>query len=417
MKFYVEVYGCTANKSDADIIKGLIIHHPEHDLTQSLDEADILLILTCTVISTTEQRMLHRIRELYKTKKKLIIAGCMASVQQKMISKSFPNAILLPPRKIHLLFSIIQNEQIHSRLDEKAFVPKQFNNLMAPISIAEGCLFSCSYCITHLARGSLFSYPEDAIRSSVEHAIQQGCKEIQITAQDTASYGLDTNSSLPQLLKRIITIPKDFMIRVGMMNPRTAKNILSEMIPLYNNIHIYRFIHLPIQSGDNTILTKMNRGYDVHDAIHIIEQVRLAYPDISIATDAIIGFPTESDEQFQQTISLLQQINPDIVNITRFSARPFTKAKTMQGRIPTDIVKERSRKLTDICREITTKRNKGYLGKTMQAIVLKKGKQGSVLARSLNYKPVIIHQQIPLGNTISIEIIDATDIHLVGMLI
>ena len=113
MKFYVEVYGCTANKSDADLIKGLVHQHPQHQLVKTIDDAEILIILTCTVISTTEQRMLHRIKELNKTKKKLIIAGCMASVQQKMIKESFPNALLLPPRKTHLLFSLLEKQEIN----------------------------------------------------------------------------------------------------------------------------------------------------------------------------------------------------------------------------------------------------------------------------------------------------------------
>lgn len=416
MKFYVEVYGCTANKSDADLIKGLVHQHPQHQLVKTIDDAEILIILTCTVISTTEQRMLHRIKELSKTKKKLIIAGCMASVQKKMIKESFPNALLLPPRKTHLLFSLLEKQEINPRLEEKAFAPKQCTELIAPISIAEGCLFSCSYCITHLARGPLFSYPEEAILTSVNKAIQQGCKEIQITAQDTASYGLDQKTSLPQLLKRIVTIPDEYMIRVGMMNPRTAKTILSEIIQLYNNPHLYQFLHLPFQSGNNEILTKMNRGYNINDVTNIIEKVRLTHPDISIATDVIVGFPTESEEQFQQTISVLKHINPDIVNITRFSARPYTKAKIMNGRIPTDIVKERSRQLTEIAQQITSERNKRYVGNIMQVIPLKKGKNETVLARSMNYKPVIIHQKVPLGKKITVEIIDATDIHLVGML-
>ncbi|HMA83905.1 MAG TPA: tRNA (N(6)-L-threonylcarbamoyladenosine(37)-C(2))-methylthiotransferase [Candidatus Thermoplasmatota archaeon] len=416
MKFYVEVYGCTANKSDANLIKGLISNHPQHQLITSPNQADVLIILTCTVIDTTEQRMLHRIKELMNTERKVVIAGCMASVQQELIREKFPTALLLSPRKIHYLFEILSNKKREESIKQKAFAPKQYTGLIAPIAIAEGCLFSCSYCITHLARGKLHSYPEKAIISSVKDAINQGCKEIQITAQDTASYGINQQSSLPLLLKKIVNSTEDGLIRVGMMNPRTTKMILPDLLLQYNHHQIYSFLHLPIQSGDNHILEKMNRGYKIQDAEQIITKFRTKYPDITIATDAIVGFPTETNEQFQQTKELLQRIKPDVVNITRFSARPFTKAKKMNGRIPTEIVKERSRELTSFCKKLTTQRNNRYIGKTINVLTLKKGTQNTIIARSMNYKPVTIKKQIPLGEKRTVDIIDATETHLVGML-
>ncbi len=416
MKFYIESYGCTANKSDENLVKGLLFDHPQHCLTSTLNQADVIVILTCTVIATTEQRMLHRIRQLMVLNKKIVIAGCMASVQQDLLRSLFPTAYFLPPRKIHLLFEVLSETKTDKKLNEKALVQKRHDGLIAPISIAEGCLFSCSYCITHVARGLLFSYKPQAIISSMKQALQQGCREIQLTAQDTASYGLDIHSSLPQLLGLICDFPGDFMMRIGMMNPRTAKNIFSKLLPYYSKTCIYSFLHLPIQSGDNTILNLMNRGYHVKDVINIVKQARKNYPNITIATDAIVGFPTETEEQFQKTIQLLEEIQPDVINITRFSARPFTKAKTMNGRIPTETVKQRSRLLTSICSNLTTKRNKRYIGETMQVLPLKKGKMDTIIARSSNYKPIIIQDQIPLGEKRTVDIVDATETYLVGTL-
>jgi len=416
MKFYVEVYGCTANKSDGNLIKGVISKYSQHQLVTSINQADVIIILTCTVIDTTEQRMLHRIKELMNTKRKVVIAGCMASVQQDLLKDHFPQASLLPPRNIHQFFDLLDGKKLNENLYQKAFTPKQCTTLMAPIAIAEGCLFSCSYCITHLARGKLYSYPEKAIISSVKDAINQGCKEIQITAQDTASYGLDQQSSLPRLLKKIVNISDSMMIRVGMMNPRTVTLILSDLLPFFDHPQIYSFLHLPIQSGNNTILEKMNRGYKIEDAEEIITKIRTKNPDLTLSTDAIVGFPKETNEQFNQTKQLLARIKPDVVNITRFSARPFTKAKIMNGRIPTEIVKERSRELTDLCKKLTTERNNRYLGKTMNVFTLKKGTKNTTIARSMNYKPVIIQKQVPLGERQSVEISKATETHLVGML-
>ena len=340
----------------------------------------------------------------------------MSSIQQDLLKNHFPQALLLPPRKIHQFFDLLDDKKPDENLYQKAFAPKQCSPLVAPIAIAEGCLFSCTYCITHLARGKLYSYPEEAILSSVKDAINQGCKEIQITAQDTASYGLDQHASLPQLLNKIVTISDAMMIRVGMMNPRTASRIMPDLLPLFNHPQIYSFLHLPIQSGNNTILQKMNRGYHVEDAEKIIAKFRKRNPDLTLSTDAIVGFPGETNEQFNQTKQVLQRIKPDVVNITRFSARPFTKAKKMNGRIRTEIVKQRSRELTTLCKKLTRNRNNRYLGKTMNVLTLTKGTKQTTLARSMNYKPVIIPKQVPLGEQRLVEITNATETHLVGML-
>jgi MiaB-like tRNA modifying enzyme len=416
MKCYVEVYGCTANKSDAHLVEGLIHNHPQHSLVSTVEEADLLIILTCTVISTTEQRMLHRIRCLSNSKKQLVIAGCMASVQKEMLTHLFPDAILVTPRNIHHLFEIIEHKKKSESVHEKAHVLKRYSTLIAPVSIAEGCLFSCDYCITHLARGRLCSYPEADIITAVHDAIDQGCIEIQLTAQDTASYGLDRESSLPQLLKKIIEIKGDYKIRIGMMNPRTAKTIMPDLLPLFQHPRIYSFLHLPLQSGDNTILKNMNRGYTTQEGKEIIKQSRKKMPELTIATDVIVGYPTETDEQFQKTKQLLQDIDPDVVNITRFSARPFTKAKTMNGRIPTEIVKNRSRELTELCQDLIMKRNNTYIGKEMAALALKRGKNHTTLCRTDNYKPVVTDEGVSLGEKVRVHILEATDTHLVGML-
>ena len=416
MKCYVEVYGCTANKSDASIVKGLIQNHPSFELVDNCELADIFIILTCTVIDTTEQRMLHRIQVLAQTNKKLVIAGCMASVQQEAIRKLYPQAILIEPRNIHNLLDVLDHVDQEKTLDMKSQISKSYDDLIAPVMIAEGCLFSCHYCITHLARGSLHSYPEQAIIDRINEAISQGCREIQLTAQDTASYGIDTQSSLPNLLKRIIRLEGKFMIRIGMMNPRTAKRIHKELTVLFQNDHIYSFLHLPIQSGDNIILERMNRGYFIEEAYEIINDLRSMDSDLTLSTDVIVGYPGESTDQFEKTKQMLKKIQPDIVNITRFSARPKTKAKRMPNRIPTELVKKRSKDLTIICKNLMQKRNKRYIGRRMSVVSLKKGTDKSVLCRSKNYKPVVIKKPLSIGETYSVEIIDATDTHLVGML-
>jgi len=174
---------------------------------------------------------------------------------------------------------------------------------------------------------------------------------------------------------------------------------------------------LPVQSGDDEILEKMNRGYTAKDFTHLVERFRKTIPTLTLSTDVIIGFPTETEEQFNRTIELLKQIKPDIINITRFSARPLTTAKTMKGRIPTHVVKERSKRTTEICSKISFEKNQEHLRKTYIVLVNEKGKQKTFTGRAENYKQVVLTEPVAIGDFVHVEIIDAAPTYLVGKLI
>ncbi len=415
MNIYLEVYGCTANKSDASIIKGLIDEDPSYQQVATLGMADVIIILTCTVISTTEQRMLSRISTLLNTGKKIIIAGCMASVQKDLLLRFFPKALLVSPSQVHHILQILDENMVHTSL-EKHQVHKRFDSIIAPISIAEGCQYHCHYCITCKARGHLVSYPQASLSRDVKQAVKQGCKEIQLTAQDTASYGFDSDHNLGSLLDHLCIIPGDYRIRVGMMNPRSVLRIMQSIIDGYRHLQIYKFLHLPVQSGDDDLLYQMNRGYTIEEYRSIITSFKTAYPQLGLSTDIIVGFPGETDEQFQHSINFLQKIKPDTINITRFSARPMTPAKNMKNRIPTDIVKQRSRTITEIAMTLTEQKNKSYIGSELSVLITHQKKSGSVLGRAPNYKAVVIKKQLPLGEYQLVKITDATPYYLIGTL-
>ena len=175
MKIYLEVYGCTANKNDACIASGLLEQH-HHDLVDDLSQADILVLLTCTVIATTEQRMVSRLRVFKQTGKPIIVSGCMASVQQELLSSLVPDAQLLPPQAIHHIVDLVEENKITFEPGEKTGFAKQYDEVIAPIGIAEGCASSCTYCITCHARGTLQSYHPKGIVHDVKAALNQGCK-------------------------------------------------------------------------------------------------------------------------------------------------------------------------------------------------------------------------------------------------
>lgn len=416
MKVYLEVYGCTANKSDATIIKGCIHHDTPFTFTDSLDLADLVILVTCTVIGTTEQRMIHRLRIFKKLGKKVVVTGCMASVQVEKIQAILPHAIIVPPNNVHMIVSAIDSSLKQIEYLEKPHAPKFFDSLIAPISISEGCQYNCTYCITHLARGKLQSYPENMLLQDVRTAIQQGCKEIQLTAQDTASYGRDSESSLPQLLSRLCSLQGQYRYRIGMMNPRSLKDHIRDIIKIYSYEQVYRFIHLPVQSGDDEILQLMQRGYTSEEYRRCLSQIRKNIADISLATDIIVGFPSETEEQFQHSIDLLTSIKPDIVNITRYSARPQTKAKAMKDRIPTDIVKDRSKRLTTLIQQISLARNQAYIGQEVRVLTIEKGKNSTIVGRTKNYKPVVLKEEVDLGIFTEVTIVDAKETYLVGTL-
>lgn len=417
MKIYLETYGCTANKSDTNLMRGLLKKH-NFTIVDSPTGADVLILVTCTVIAATEQRMLARLKSLRNAHKRIIVAGCMAAVQQDLIHSIVPDAQLLPPKYIHHLVDILQGKNTFVFTEKrKTYIPKIFPDCIAQISISEGCNSSCSYCITHHARGQLMSYQIDDIVHDVTSALTQGCKEIQLTAQDTASYGLDIGTNLAVLLEKICTIDEPFRIRVGMMNPYTTLTHLDSIIQSYKDKKIYKFIHLPVQSGDDELLQLMERKYTCKDFYRIITTFQKTFTDLLISTDIIVGFPTETDEQFKRTIDLLKTIQPDIVNITRFSARPQTLAKKLKGRIPTEIVKQRSRVLTDLFSQINKQKIKKHLGKRHIVLITEKGKNNTMMGRAENYKPVILKEFVQIGKFYDVEIIDASAVNLVGKLI
>lgn len=416
MKVYVETYGCTANKSDERLLVGLLTQKG-HELVQTMAQADVLVLLTCTVIDTTEQRMLSRLKVFQKTHKKIIVTGCMPTVQADRITAIVPDACLLPCRLLPCINDIIFGTKTDLRETKKTMLPKQYDTMIAPILIAEGCRFSCSYCITRFARGALRSFPIQDIVSDVNSALKQGCKEIQLTAQDTASYGLDIGTDLGALLTSLRDLKGNFRIRVGMMNPATLKKNLDSILTAYQHHTIYQFLHLPVQSGDDDILKKMKRGYTAKEFISLVEDFRKKIPTLTLATDVIVGFPTETQEQFEKTLQLIEDVQPDIINITRFSARPLTTAKTMKGRIPTFIVKQRSKQITKQVAKLTLEKNTQHLGSTHEVLVTEKGKHNTFTGRTESYKQVVFKQPVVIGDVVRARIIDAAPTYIVGKLI
>jgi threonylcarbamoyladenosine tRNA methylthiotransferase CDKAL1 len=421
MRFHIETYGCTSNMGNSmDAASALISlgHRP-----YNIEEADIIIVNTCAVTQKTENKIVKRLHQIPQDR--LIISGCLSiaipgSTEQipclKIMGKLDRSSALELVRSLgeEILGRPASNNSHNLIGDEKAVhdvtVPE---HLCAIINIAEGCRGRCSYCIVRRARGKLVSLEPEQVVEQARSMIDSGAVELQLAAQDTAAYGLDIGSSLPELLNRIVEIPGRFMVRVGMMNPDTAKPIMNELTEALRNPKIYKFLHIPVQSGSDEVLERMCRGYTSADYIDILRLLRGKLPDLSFATDVISGFPGETEEDFDMTMRVLEQTRPDKVNITRYSRRPQTPAADFYD-MPDRIKKDRSRKLTKLWLDIAGKNNRRYLGLALQVIVTERGRTGTMKARTGNYTGVVIKGASPLGSQQTVRIFSSSPYYLTG---
>jgi MiaB-like tRNA modifying enzyme len=264
------------------------------------------------------------------------------------------------------------------------------------VQIAQGCLGRCTYCITRRARGPLRSFPVQEIRNKIEEYVRAGAYEIQLTAQDTSAWGRDTGQRLPDLLTALSSIPGNFRLRVGMMNPATTLGILDDLIDAFASDRLFRFVHLPVQSGSDRILEQMGRGYTVREFEEIVSAFRGRYPDISIATDFIVGFPGETEEDFSRSLELIGRIRPAKVNVTRYSPRPFT-GPFEEKDFPDAVKKDRSRILNAYAEEQYVALNRPLLGTMVFCVVTEKIRPGSVMARTASYQGLVIGEELSVG--------------------
>jgi tRNA A37 methylthiotransferase MiaB len=198
-----------------------------------------------------------------------------------------------------------------------------------------------------------------------------------------------------------------------MGNPDNILKILPELIKAYKNPKIFKFLHIPVQSGNNRVLKLMNRSYIIAQFKAIITKFRQQIMNLTISTDVICGFPTETEKEFQQTLDLMTWLKPDVVNISQFWPRPGTSAAKMK-QVDGKVKQTRSRELTELCKEITLIKNKVWIGKTCEVLVDEIGKKGGFVSRNESYKPVILKEKLKLGSSLRCKIADAAEKYLIG---
>jgi MiaB/RimO family radical SAM methylthiotransferase len=246
----------------------------------------------------------------------------------------------------------------------------------------------------------------------VKQDLDSGAKEVWLTSQDMACYGKDRETSLAELLRSVCEVEGDFFVRVGMMNPNHVMDMLDELVDAYNCKKVFKFLHLPIQSGDDTVLGLMNRRYSVNDFLVIVSAFRKEFPRLTLATDIICGFPGESKEAFERTKKLLVDVQPEVVNVSKFFSRPRTSAEKMAALSPNE-VKRRSGEAAKLSKRISFERNKSWVGWDGTVLFDECGKGKSWMGRNFAYKPVVVKCKKQLvGKFASVRVVKAFSTYL-----
>lgn len=407
---HVKSYGCSANKADAEIARGALTENG-HTLVDTPEEADINIILTCVVKTPTEQKVSKELRQLEASGKPLIVAGCMPKSMTQQVKKLVPSASLVGPDDLENITEAVNQtlsgEQviyIDGEATDRTCLPRVRENPLIHIApICTGCLGNCSYCIVKFARGHLYSFPAEKIVQGTAIAISEGCREVWVTAEDTATYN-DNGVLLPELLDRITALEGDFRVRVGMTTPNSFSKIMDDMIESMKSPKLYKFIHIPIQAGNDHILQAMRRRYTVQEFKDVVNRLREAIPEIGISTDIICGFPGETLEQFQDSLDLIKWLRPDVLNINRFWERPGTDAAKMPGRLHGRETKERSRMMTKLWKEIAVDVGKRWIGWEGEILVTEHGKRGTKVGRNYVYKAIAVKTDAPLGSFVNVRV-------------
>ena len=424
-KVYIETYGCSASFSDSEICAGQL-SQAGYSIVDNPKDSDINVIVTCTVKTATANRMFHRIKKLSENNSALVVAGCMPKTQAKEIKKLNPNASLMGPDSIDQITDIVNSTlngipliQLGKSTKPKVLLPKiRINPVIDIVEIGTGCLSSCTFCQVKIAKGTLISYPPDAIVEQIQKSTDSGCREIWLTSTDNGCYGMDMSMDLADLLTSIVDIQNNFLVRVGMMNPMHTKKKFHKLFNIFSHDKIYKFLHIPVQSGNNRVLKSMLRGHSREDYILMCSSFREKFPLSSIATDIIVGYPTESDEEFRDTVELIKSTQPDVVNLSKYGARPGTKAIEME-QVPNSIINARSKSLTSIIKEISLERNKKWLDWTGNCLVNENGKiDGTMIGRNFAYRPIVLkNSDVVLGNHYNVKIVEAQSNYLVGKIL
>jgi threonylcarbamoyladenosine tRNA methylthiotransferase CDKAL1 len=439
----IKTFGCSLNHSDSETMAGILKkagfnvineYNTTAPLAPLIDtnaiRPDAVIINSCTVKNHAEKKFFQEIDRWDSADVKVIAAGCVPQAEPELLNSKLKDVSVVGTRQLVHVVDIVNDtlngkitHNISNDYNERLELPKiRKNSIIEIIPISEGCLSNCSYCKTKMSRGELLSYPKEKIISQFKSAISEGCKEFWLTSQDNGCYGFDIYRKekyfLPQLLSDLLAIDGDFRIRVGMANPDHILRIKDDLVNIFRHPKVFKFLHIPIQSGNNKVLKLMRRTYTVEEFMDIVASFREEIPDISISTDIIVGFPGENDDAFDDSMKLLEWLKPDVLNLSRFWLRKGTYAEKLP-QVLGGISKERSEKMRKLFDRLSMDMNKKWIGDTGIMIIDDHGKDSAIIARNDYYRQVVIKDQNAksIGCFTKIKIIGSGNYDLLGQIV
>jgi MiaB-like tRNA modifying enzyme len=424
LQVFLKSFGCSANMADGEVLAGCLAQ-AGFQLAPSEAEANVLIYNTCAVKGPTENRIINVLKHAPKGKK-LIVAGCLPMISFDRLRREvrFDGAVGPSVGKeiVNVVTRVAAGEKVVD-LDELNGKPEldlpriKSNPVVSIVPINYGCLGSCAYCCVVFARGHLRSYSIKEVADRVQRDVADGARELWVTSQDTACYGRDVHSNLVELLQALDDLSGDFKVRVGMMTPNMVTDMQDQLIDAFKSDKVFKFLHLPVQSGDDETLKRMRRLYTTAEFKDIVNSFRARFPDLTLATDVMIGFPGETAQAFENTLKLLEEVKPDVTNVSKFFARPKTAAAQMKdGSVEPDEIKRRSTLAAGLAKRISLEQNKRWVGRVGEVLVDEKGKvEASWVGRNFAYKPVVIKSPDNLlGKSVRVKIVEASTTYLNG---
>ncbi len=437
-KLYIETYGCQMNFSDSEIIAS-VMKDNDYELTSTMEEADIILVNTCAIRDNAEKRVTGRLQEFKKARRNkpgtaIGMVGCMAERLKEDLLKQHPDIDLIAGpdsyRKLpEMLEGIAEGRQMADvilseeetyeniepvRLDEKG--------ISAFISIMRGCNNFCSYCVVPYTRGRERSRSPETIISEATKLLKQGYREITLLGQNVNSYNFSENGNMvdfPELLSRVSGISSQLRLRFATSHPKDISDKLIRTIAETENIA--NAIHLPVQSGSNIVLKRMNRKYTREWYLDRVSAIKKHMPGCGITTDIIAGFSSETEEDHQQTLSLMKEVGYDFAFMFKYSERPGTAAgKNLEDNVPEDVKSRRLQEIIRLQQELSDSSNARDMGKIFSVLVEGPSKKDSkkMMGRNEQNKVIVFSGKQQLkGCYVKVKVTGHTSATLLGELI
>jgi tRNA-2-methylthio-N6-dimethylallyladenosine synthase len=433
-KLHLITYGCQMNEYDSERVAGLL-RAQEYELTDDESEADLILLNTCAIREKAEDKVFSKLGELRKIKARrpevvVGVMGCMAQLHHAEICRRAPAVdLVFGSPAIGKVASLVARARREGRpiveTGEAPLVkitarPDGPPKLRAYVTVMEGCEKHCTFCVVPTTRGRERSHPPAAILDEIRGLVAEGCREVTLLGQTVNAYGRDLTppTDLAALFEQVDGIDGLARIRFTTSNPY---NLTSRLIEAIRDVpKVCEYFHLPLQSGSNRVLERMNRGYTREDYLALIAELRERVPGIALSTDLIVGFPGETDEDFEATLEMVERVGYDNVFAFRYSARPGTPAATMTDQVPADVKAARNSHLLEVVERVTAARSARLAGRTLEVLVdgCSKRNAAEVSGRTRCNRVVNFHGEgrISIGDIVQVRITDVLPHSLRGTL-